>query len=39
MAVGLLDQVDNLGGIFDLDPLNTILKAAGEPTVSGPSVQ
>jgi len=32
-SVGLLQSV-NLNGIFDLGPLNTILKAAGEPTVS-----
>ncbi len=38
-AVGLLDPVDNLNGIFDLDPLNALLKAAGEPEVKGPSVQ
>ena len=37
--VGLLEPVDNPGGIFDLDPLNAILKAAGEPEVAGPSVQ
>jgi len=33
-SVGLLKPV-NLSGIFDLGPLNTILTAAGEPTVSG----
>ena len=32
-SVGLLDKVD-LSGIYDLKPLNTELKAAGEPTVS-----
>jgi NitT/TauT family transport system substrate-binding protein len=32
-SVGLLQPV-NLSGIFDLGPLNTLLKAAGEPTVS-----
>jgi NitT/TauT family transport system substrate-binding protein len=37
--VGLLEPVDNPGGIFDLDPLNAILKDAGEPEVAGPSVQ
>lgn len=37
--VGLLDPVSDLGTIFDLDPLNVILKDAGEPAVSGPSVQ
>jgi NitT/TauT family transport system substrate-binding protein len=31
--VGLLDHVD-LKGIFDLDPLNEVLKAKGEPVVS-----
>jgi NitT/TauT family transport system substrate-binding protein len=37
--IGLLDPVDNLSGIFDLDPLNSLLKAAGEPEVAGPSAQ
>jgi NitT/TauT family transport system substrate-binding protein len=37
--VGLLDPVDNPGGIFDLDQLNAVLKDAGEPEVAGPSVQ
>jgi NitT/TauT family transport system substrate-binding protein len=37
--VGLLDPVNDLGGIFDLDPLNSLLKDAGEPEVSGPSLQ
>jgi NitT/TauT family transport system substrate-binding protein len=37
--VGLLEPVDNAGGIFDLDPLNAILKDADEPEVAGPSVQ
>ena len=32
-SVGLLKTV-NLSGIFDLTPLNTILTAAGDPTVS-----
>jgi len=32
-SLGLLSSV-NLNGIFDLGPLNTLLKAAGEPTVS-----
>jgi len=32
-AVGLLSAV-NLNGIFDLTPLNTILSADGDPTVS-----
>jgi len=32
-SVGLLKPV-NLSGIFDLGPLNTLLKAAGQPTVS-----
>jgi NitT/TauT family transport system substrate-binding protein len=32
--VGLLDHVD-LKGIFDLGPLNEVLKAKGEPAVSG----
>jgi NitT/TauT family transport system substrate-binding protein len=33
-SVGLLKSV-NLSGIFDLTPLNSILTAAGAPTVSG----
>ena len=33
VAVGLLDPV-NLSGIYDLGPLNNLLKAAGEPQVS-----
>jgi NitT/TauT family transport system substrate-binding protein len=33
-SVGLLKSV-NLNGIFDLTPLNSILTAAGAPTVSG----
>ena len=34
VAVGLLKPVSNLSGIYDLGPLNTLLKAAGEPQVS-----
>jgi NitT/TauT family transport system substrate-binding protein len=34
-AVGLLDKVD-LTGIYDLDPLNEVLKAAGQTEVKGP---
>jgi sulfonate transport system substrate-binding protein len=34
-AVGLLDKVD-LTGIYDLDPLNEVLKAAGRPEVMEP---
>jgi len=34
VAVGLLKPV-NLSGLYDLGPLNTLLKAAGEPQVSG----
>jgi NitT/TauT family transport system substrate-binding protein len=34
VAVGLLTPVSNLKGIYDLGPLNTLLQAAGEPTVS-----
>jgi NitT/TauT family transport system substrate-binding protein len=34
--VGLLDKVD-LGGLYDLDPLNAVLTAAGQPTVKGAS--
>lgn len=37
--VGLLDPVDNLGNIFDLDPLNALLKADGQEAVPGPTVQ
>jgi NitT/TauT family transport system substrate-binding protein len=33
-AVGLLDHVD-LDGIYDLGPLNGVLKAEGEPAVKG----
>ena len=33
-AIGLLKTV-NLSGIFDLDPLNAVLSAAGQPAVSG----
>jgi NitT/TauT family transport system substrate-binding protein len=33
-SLGLLDNVD-LTGIYDLDPLNKVLTAAGEPTVKG----
>jgi NitT/TauT family transport system substrate-binding protein len=33
-AVGLLTPVKNLPGIYDLGPLNTLLKAAGQPQVS-----
>jgi NitT/TauT family transport system substrate-binding protein len=33
-AVGLLDPISNLGTIYDLDPLNKLLSAAGEQTVS-----
>jgi NitT/TauT family transport system substrate-binding protein len=32
--IGLLDHVD-LKGIYDLGPLNEVLKAKGEPAVSG----
>ncbi|MGE5137543.1 MAG: ABC transporter substrate-binding protein [Gemmatimonadota bacterium] len=34
-AVGLLKPVSNLAGIYDLAPLNKLLKAAGEPQVTG----
>jgi len=33
IAVGLLKPVSNLRGIYDLGPLNSLLQAAGEPTV------
>jgi NitT/TauT family transport system substrate-binding protein len=33
-AVGLLSPVKNLRGIYDLGPLNALLKAAGQPQVS-----
>jgi NitT/TauT family transport system substrate-binding protein len=32
-SIGLLDHVD-LNGIYDLGPLNEVLKAAGKPAVS-----
>ena len=32
-GLGLLDAVQNLPSLFDLTPLNTVLTAAGEPTV------
>ncbi|HEX9031522.1 MAG TPA: ABC transporter substrate-binding protein [Streptosporangiaceae bacterium] len=34
VAVGLLSPVQNLPGLYDLGPLNALLKAAGEPQVS-----
>jgi sulfonate transport system substrate-binding protein len=34
---GFYDTVDNLSGIYDLDPINALLSAAGEQEVSGPS--
>src|SRR6266516_8048882 len=34
VAVGLLTPVKNLSGIYDLGPLNTLLKADGQPQVS-----
>jgi sulfonate transport system substrate-binding protein len=34
VAVGLLKPVTNLPGIYDLAPLNALLKAAGQPQVS-----
>jgi len=34
VAVGLLTPVKNLPGIYDLGPLNALLKAAGQPQVS-----
>jgi NitT/TauT family transport system substrate-binding protein len=37
--IGLLDPVSNLSDIFDLDPLNTILKADNETPVTGPTGQ
>ena len=33
-AVGLLDPISNLSTMYDLDPLNKLLSAAGEQTVS-----
>ena len=33
-TVGLLDPVDNLEGIYDLKPLNAVLKDRGEPEVT-----
>jgi NitT/TauT family transport system substrate-binding protein len=34
VAVGLLKPVNNLSGIYDLGPLNNLLKADGQPQVS-----
>src|SRR5712691_9003129 len=34
VKVGLLDPVTNLPGLYDLNPLNTLLKADGQPQVS-----
>jgi NitT/TauT family transport system substrate-binding protein len=34
VAVGLLDPVDNLAGLYDLTILNQVLKAAGQQGVS-----
>jgi NitT/TauT family transport system substrate-binding protein len=34
VAVGLLTPVQNLSGIYDLGPLNALLKADGQPQVS-----
>jgi NitT/TauT family transport system substrate-binding protein len=34
VAVGLLTPVKNLSGIYDLGPLNALLKADGQPQVS-----
>jgi NitT/TauT family transport system substrate-binding protein len=34
-ALGLLDAVDDLAGIYDLTLLNQVLKAAGQPEVEG----
>jgi NitT/TauT family transport system substrate-binding protein len=33
-SLGLLDPVSNISALYDLGPLNTLLKAAGEPQVS-----
>lgn len=37
VEAGLIDPVDNLAGIYDLDPLNKLLSAAGEQEVNGPT--
>jgi sulfonate transport system substrate-binding protein len=34
VSIGLLKPASNLSGIYDLGPLNALLKAAGEPQVS-----
>jgi hypothetical protein len=34
VSIGLLKPVSGLSGIYDLGPLNKLLTAAGEPTVS-----
>jgi NitT/TauT family transport system substrate-binding protein len=33
VSLGLLKEPVSLSGIFDLGPLNTLLTAAGQPTV------
>ena len=38
IELGLIDDVD-LGNLYDLDPLNKLLAAAGEHQVTGPSKQ
>jgi hypothetical protein len=34
VAVGLLSPVRNISALYDLGPLNTLLKASGQPQVS-----
>ena len=34
VKVGLLSPVTNLPGLYDLSPLNSLLKADGQPQVS-----
>lgn len=38
-AVGVYPTTPDVKSIFDLDPLNKVLKADHQPTVAGPSVQ
>jgi NitT/TauT family transport system substrate-binding protein len=37
VETGLIEPIDDLPGIYDLDPLNKLLADAGEPEVAGPS--
>jgi hypothetical protein len=37
--VGLIQPINGLSKIYDLDPLNKLLAAKGEPQVSGAGTQ